>query len=186
MRSSPRSTTARNKTFFFVDYEGYRRNSVNTINTTRSHPGHAQRRFLRASANAIFDPLTTTHCRERACHATSLPATAFRRAVRPGHREAHERLSGAADQRRSVEQLPGQPDLRRRTGTRATCASITSSRPTIISSPAGRFNTPRRAPNTFPAVQIPGFASRSARQRGLLRRDRRSNPCSMRRQLRAR
>jgi len=48
----------RNKTFFFVDYEGYRRNIVNSINT--SVPTLAMRTGDFSGAGVpIFDPLTT-------------------------------------------------------------------------------------------------------------------------------
>ena len=55
----PKVYDGRNKTFFFVDYEGYRRNIVNSINT--SVPTLAMRSgdFSGAGVN-IFDPLTTT------------------------------------------------------------------------------------------------------------------------------
>ena len=55
----PKVYNGRNKTFFFVDYEGYRRNIVNSINT--SVPTLAMRSgdFSGSGVN-IFDPLTTT------------------------------------------------------------------------------------------------------------------------------
>jgi hypothetical protein len=55
----PKVYDGRNKTFFFVDYEGYRRNIVSSLNT--SVPTLAMRGgdFSGAGVN-IFDPLTTT------------------------------------------------------------------------------------------------------------------------------
>ena len=54
----PRVYNGRNKTFWFADYEGYRRSFVRTLNTTI--PTMAMRSGdFSGQSNAIFDPLTT-------------------------------------------------------------------------------------------------------------------------------
>jgi len=53
----PRVYNGRNRTFFFADYEGYRRTSLNTLVTTVPVPAMRAGNF--AGINAIFDPLST-------------------------------------------------------------------------------------------------------------------------------
>ena len=48
----------KNKTFFFVDYEGYRRNIVNSLNTSVPTMGMRDGDFSGPGITPIFDPLT--------------------------------------------------------------------------------------------------------------------------------
>lgn len=53
----PTLYNGRNRTFFFADYEGYRRDSLNSFQSTV--PSLAMRRGDFSAANPVFDPLTT-------------------------------------------------------------------------------------------------------------------------------
>jgi hypothetical protein len=53
----PRLYNGRNRTFFFFDYEGFRRSSLNTI--VASVPSPAMRTGDFSGVNAVFDPLST-------------------------------------------------------------------------------------------------------------------------------
>src|SRR5215469_15474718 len=53
----PKLYNGRNRTFFFADYEGFRRNGLNTISA--SVPTAAMRTGNFAGVNAIFDPVST-------------------------------------------------------------------------------------------------------------------------------
>ena len=147
----------KNRTFFFFDYEGYRRSALNTLVTTI--PTAAMRAGNFAGINAIFDPLSTvptgSHLYAHPLSQRSDPA----QPLRPGHPEAHQRLSDAADQR-ADQQLHRQSSRGRRTGIRATCASITSSTPSNNFFARWAFQrTSTFTPNTFPAVQIAGIST---------------------------
>src|SRR4029077_5286612 len=54
----PKVYNGKNRTFFFVDYEGFRRTSLNTL--VASVPTAAMRVGNFAGVNSIFDPIGTT------------------------------------------------------------------------------------------------------------------------------
>ena len=68
----------RNKTFWFADYEGFRRSLVNTATTTIPTLGMRQGDFS-GQPNGIFDPLTTTAQGTGICARHNSPAIAFRK-----------------------------------------------------------------------------------------------------------
>ncbi|MEX2264907.1 MAG: carboxypeptidase regulatory-like domain-containing protein [Bryobacteraceae bacterium] len=53
----PRAYNGKNRTFFFVDYEGFRRSELRTLNTSVATPNMRAGDFT--GENGIFDPLTT-------------------------------------------------------------------------------------------------------------------------------
>jgi hypothetical protein len=55
----PKLYSGKNKTFFFVDYEGYRRNTVNSVIATVPTLAMREGDFS-GQPNTIYDPLTTT------------------------------------------------------------------------------------------------------------------------------
>jgi hypothetical protein len=152
----PKLYSGRNKTFFFVDYEGYRRNVVNSIIATVPTLAMREGDFS-GQPNTIYDPLTTT----------TLNGVTTRQPF-PGNRIPADRWDPVTAKLIRAYPAPQNNSLVNNYLSNLNLTQKWNQGDVRIDhqfTPSDNFfarwsiqNTDTTAPNTFPAVQIPGIS----------------------------